>query len=225
MSDVMQPAQVQGAPALPQVNLLPPSVHAKRKVAFLRVWLALGVLVVIFLMSVMAVAASWERKTAESELAEVQDRNASLQAEQSKYSDVPKVLRGLEAHQQARTMAMSTEVLWKPYLTAIAAATPLEVSIDNLSVTQDTVLTGSQSGTYGPLGTPGTVGIVSLSGRSLTIISVSDWEDQLSAIRGVTDVEVSSIEVGDDNGTTYFAVGATFRLTADAFANQFVTEE
>lgn len=225
MNDTMQPAQVPGAPALPQVNLIPPSIRARRRVAVARVWLGLAVLVVIFLVMVASVLTVWERNAAESSLADAQGRNANLQAEQAKYSEVPKVLRDLKAHQDARLLGMSTEVLWSPYLAAIASATPLEVSIDDLSVTQDTVLTGSQNVSDGPLATPGTVGQVSLTGRALTLVAVSDWQNQLSGIRGVADVEVSSAQVTDDNGTTYYAVGASLRLTAGAFANQFVSEE
>lgn len=221
----MQPAQVPGAPSLPQVNLLPPHVRAKRKVAVVRVWLALAVLIVIFLTSVAAVSTVWDRNAADSDLADVQDHNAKLQADQDEYSEVPKVLRELKAHQDARLLGTSTVVLWTPYLSAISAATPLEVSVDNVSITQDTVLSGSQAATFGPLGTPGTVGLVSLSGRSLTLISVSDWQDQLSSLPGVVDVEVSSIQRSDDDGIAYYSVGASFRLTADAFTNQFVTEE
>lgn len=225
MSDTMQPAQVPGAPTRPQVNLLPPSIRARRRVAVARVWLGLAVLVVIFLTMVAAVATLWGRNAAESELADVQGRNANLLSQQAKYSEVPKVLRDLKSHQDARLLGMSTEVLWSPYLAAIASATPLEVSIDNFSVTQDTVLTGSQNPSNGPLGTPGTVGQVSLTGRALTLVAVSDWQNQLSSIKGVVDVEVSSVQVTDDNGTTYYTVGASLRLTAAAFANQFVSEE
>ena len=225
MNDTMQPTQVPGAPSLPQVNLLPPSIRARRRVAVARVWLALAVLVVILVTIVAAVATLWERNAAESDLADVQGRNTNLLAEQSKYSEVPKVLRGLKAHQDARILGMSTEVLWSPYLAAIASATPLEVSINNFSVTQDTVLTGSPNSSYGPLGTPGTVGQVSLSGRALTLVAVSDWQKQLSSIRGVVDVEVSTVQLSDDNGTTYYSVGASLRLTSAAFANLFVSKE
>ena len=225
MNETMQPAQVPGAPSLPQVNLLPPHLRAKRKIAVVRVWLGLGLLVVVLMTILAAVATVWEKQLATADLVDVQDRNESLLAEQTKYSEVPKVLRDLKAHREARTFGMSTEVLWSPYLAAIASATPVEVSIDSLSVTQDTVLTGAQNTSFGPLSTPGTVGSMTLGGRSLTVISVSDWEDQLSSITGVADVEVTSVEVGDDNGTIYYSVGATLRLTPDAFANQFVTEE
>lgn len=225
MNDTMQPAEVPGAPSLPQVNLIPAHVRAKRKIAVLRVWLALGLLIVLFLTISASVAAVWEKRLAESDLVDAQDRNSSLLASQAKYSEVPKVLHDLQVHQQARTFGMSTEVLWSPYLAAIAAATPVDVSIDSLSVSQDTVFTGAQNSSAGPLSTPGTVGVVSLSGRSLAIISVSDWDDALSKITGVVDVEVTSIEVNEDNGTTYYAVGATLRITPDAFANQYVTEE
>jgi hypothetical protein len=120
---------------------------------------------------------------------------------------------------------MSTEILWSPYLAAISSATPLEASVNTLTVTQDSAWAGSSGQAAGPLSTPGTVGQVSLSGRALSITAVSNWQDGLSSLKGVTDIDVASVQVTDDNGSIYYAVSATFSLTADAFANQFVTEK
>ena len=103
--------------------------------------------------------------------------------------------------------------------------TPVDASIDTLTVSQDTVWTGSQIQAVGPLGTPGTVGLVNLTGRALTTHAVSDWQDALSKLRGIADVQFTIIAISDDNGIIYYAVSATFTLTPDAFANQFVTEK
>jgi Tfp pilus assembly protein PilN len=221
----MQLAQVPGAPRLPQVNLLPPDVRARRRAAFARWWLALAVLVVVLVTILAAVSASWDKKSAESELVGIQSTNDSLVQEQAKFAEAPKALQELKARESARTVAMSTEMLWSPYLAAISSATPLEASIDALAMSQDTVWTGSQNSAAGPLDTPGTVGLVSLNGRALTLAAVSDWQDALNALKGVVDVEVSSVEVSEDNATTYYVVTATFKMTPDAFANQFVTEQ
>lgn len=227
MSDItMQPAQVQGAPSLPQVNLLPAHVSAKRKLAVVRVWLALALLVVMLLNILAGVATLWEKQSALAEFADVQAKNDTLLHEQAKYAEAPKVLRALKARENARTIAMSTEILWSPYLAAISSATPLEASVTNLTVTQDSVLAGgSVQLAAGPLSTPGTVGQVTLSGRALSLKAVSDWQDNLSNLRGVTDVVMVTIQVTDDNGSTSYAVSGTFSLTADAFAKQFVTEK
>jgi len=226
MSDMaIQPAQVQGAPSLPQVNLLPPHVTAKRRLAVVRVWLGLALLIVVLLTISAAVVTLWEKQSALSQLADVQATNDTLLHEQAKYAEAPKVLRALKARENARTIAMSTEVLWSPYLAAISAATPLEASVNTLTVTQDTAWVGNTSQVTGPLSPPGTVGLVSLNGRALTLTAVSNWQDALSKLKGVTNVEVASVQVTDDNGSIYFAVSATFSLTADAFANQFVTEK
>ncbi len=226
MSDMtMQPAQVQGAPNLPQVNLLPPHVRVKRKLAVIRVWLALALLLVVLVTILAAAATLWQKQSAESKLTDIQATNDSLVHEQSKYAAAPKALRALKARVTARNLAMSTQVLWSPYLGAVSASTPLQASIDSITVSQDTVWTGSQNQAVGPLGTPGTVGLVSVTGRALTLYAVSDWQDALSKLRGIADVQFTTIQLSDDNGTIYYAVSATFTLTPDAFANQFVTEK
>jgi len=221
----MQMAQVQGAPSLPQVNLLPPHLRTKRKLAVVRRWLALALLLVVLFVIAGSAAVAWEGQAADSELVEVQDANDALVLEQTKYAEVPIVLRNLAAHQEARTLAMSTQMLWSPYLAAIASATPLEASLDTITVGQDTVWTGSTTVSNGPLDTPGTVGQVSLSGQALTLTAVSDWQDGLTELKGLADVQFSSIEVSDDGGGVYYTVNATFMLTPDAFANQFATEQ
>jgi len=226
MSDMtMQPAQVQGAPSLPQVNLLPPHVRVKRKLAVVRVWLALALLVVVLLTTLTAAATLWQKQLAESQLADIQATNEKLQHEQTKYAEAPKALRALKAREAARTLAMSTEVLWSPYLAAISASTPAEASIDSMTVSQDTAWTGSQNQSVGPLGTPGTVGLVSLTGRALTLYAVSDWKDGLAKLKGIADVQFTTIAISENNTIVYYAVSATFTLTPDAFANQFVTEK
>ena len=127
MSDMaMEPAQVQGAPSLPQVNLLPPHVSAKRKLAVVRVWLALALLIVVLLTILAAAATLWEKQSAASQLADIQATNDALLHEQTKYAEAPKALRALKARESARSVAMSTEVLWSPYLAAISAATPVQ---------------------------------------------------------------------------------------------------
>ncbi len=225
MNDAMQPAQVPGAPSLPQVNLLPPHIRAKRKIAVARVWLGLALLVVTLLTILAAVATVWEKQSAVSDLADIQARNDSLQQDQLQYAEAPRVLRELKARESARAVAMSTEVLWSPYLAAISSATPLEVSIETVTVSQDTVWGGGTGLSAGPLSTPGTVGLVNINGRALSLAAVSDWQDSLSKLKGVVDVEVSSIEIGAEEDSVYYAVSATFSLTPDAFANQFVTEQ
>jgi len=225
MNDTIQPAQVPGAPSLPQVNLLPPHVRAKRKIAVVRVWLGLALLVVVLLIILAAVVTVWEKQSAAADLADIQARNDTLQQEQLQYAEAPRVLRELKARESARAVAMSTEVLWSPYLSAISSATPLEVSIDTVTVSQDTVWGGSTSLSAGPLSTPGTVGLVNINGRAQSLAAVSDWQDSLSKLKGVVDVEVSSIEIGAEEDSVYYAVSATLSLTSDAFANQFVTEQ
>lgn len=225
MNDVMQPAQVPGAPSLPQVNLLPMHVRDKRKLAVVRVWLVLALLVVMLLTILAAVATLWEKQSAESEFVDVQNSNQILVQEATKYSEVTKVLRELDARESARTSAMSTETLWSPYLAAVSSVTPLEASIETFTVTQYTLWGGAPAQINGPLSTAGTVGEVSLTGRAQTLGATSAWQDGLSTLRGVVDVELSSVEIADTDGSVYYAVSATFKLTPEVFANQFVTEQ
>ncbi|WP_062386889.1 hypothetical protein [Demequina iriomotensis] len=229
MSDTMTrefiKAEVPGAPLVPSVNLLPPQVKARRRLNAVRLWVVLGMLLVVLGVALVAVWAVMQKQSAEQDLVNIQDTNQALLTQQGQYAEVTRVIADLGAVTEARDSAMRTEVLWSPYLAAISSATPLEASIETFSVTQDTLWTGSSTAAAGPLATPGTVGAASLIGRADTLATVSDWEDALNALTGVVDVDVSSVAVADEDGTTYFTVNATFSFTSDAFAGQFTTEE
>ncbi|MCB2175881.1 MAG: hypothetical protein KQH57_08735 [Actinomycetales bacterium] len=215
---------VPGAPSVPQVNLLPPEVRASRVLGRLKVWLGVGLLAVVLGVGLGFVWAAWTAKQAEQDLAEVQDRNQSLLAQQNQYAEVPTVLRQLSDLTDARSFGMQAETLWQPYLAAIAAVTPTEVSVVDVSVNQVTPWSTSVTALPDPLATAGTVGNVSITGRSQTVPDTSTWEDGLAAVPGVVDVNVVTVQLSADQEKTFYQVTATMNITTDAFANRFVAE-
>jgi hypothetical protein len=212
---------IQGAPAFPQVNLLPPEIRAGRSLGKVKTWLGIALLSLVLLLAAVFVLVTWNEKQAEETLAETQDRNAALLAEQAQYAEVPQVLGAISNLSDARTYAMQTDVLWQPYLAAIAAATPPEVSIDLLTVTQSNVWATSAAPVESPLATPGTVGTVSLSGRSLTVPNTADWEDALAALPGITNANIVSVQLSSEEDSVYYQVTGSIQLTMDAFSGRF----
>ena len=86
----------QGAPRLPQVDLLPPEVRAGRGLSQLKRLLALGLVVVVLLAGVAYGWAYLAEQSANDHLADSQDEAAALVREKQKYAEVPAVLKALE---------------------------------------------------------------------------------------------------------------------------------
>ena len=83
---------IDGATALPQVNLLPSSVRARRALQRVKVWLVIGLGVVLIAALLAYVFAMLSASSAEDELDEVRAYTQRLLTEQAKYSEVPVIL-------------------------------------------------------------------------------------------------------------------------------------
>jgi len=203
-----------GAPGLPQVNLLPPEVRAARGLVNVKRWLAVGVGVVLVVIGLVYVFALLQRSSAESALATTQATTASLQAQTNKYAEVPRVLGDVKRINDARTIGTSTEVQWKPYIDAIAATLPPNVSIDIFSVTASTPWF-AQTALQDPLLVPGTA-TISFTARATALPDDAAWMDALNTIPNVTQASLVSADATTDGGEPYFAITANVQVSATA---------
>lgn len=210
-------------PGLPQVNLLPPEVRAARGLRVVKRWLVLSL---VFLLVLIAGAYVWslmERATAQDALAQAQAETARLQAEERQYAEVPLVLRSLDDTTTAREVGMSTEVTWKPYLDAITAVLPDDVSIESFTLGGATPMTAAPPPSS-PLEAP-SLGRLSLTGRTATVPDAAALIDALDSIPGFADAWVSSATVEGVDGETYYLINATVQVTDAARALRFAAVE
>jgi Tfp pilus assembly protein PilN len=210
---------VSGAGALPQVNLLPPEVRAARGLVHTKRWLAMSVGVVLVVIGLVYAFAVMARSSAEQELATEIDTTTRLQAEATKYAEVPRVLADLGRTKSARTLGTSTEVLWKGYLDAITAVLPPNVSIDTFAVTQSTPWE-SATAPEDPLGTPG-IGTITFSGRASTLPDNAAWLDALDSIPNFSHPTFSAATITALDGPAYYTVSSTVEVDLTAVANRF----
>ncbi|NUU17659.1 fimbrial assembly protein [Cellulomonas humilata] len=208
-----------GGPALPQVNLLPPEVKAARGLVNTKRWLAVTIGVVLVLIALVYVFAILARSTAENELATEQDQTTRLQAEVSKYAEVPQVLSNLDRTEAALTLGTSTEIMWKGYLDAIAAVLPPNVSIDTFNVSQATPWTAAQP-VQDFLAAP-SVGIITFTARTSTLPDNAAWLDALATIPNLSNPTFSAAAVTAQDGEPYYTVSASVQVQSGAFALRF----
>jgi len=208
---------------LPQVNLLPPEVRAARSLAVVKRWLGLGLAAVLALVAISYVGATFVRSSAESDLADAQSETQRLEQEQTKYAEVPKVLGDIKLVGDARLSGTSTEVMWRPYLDAVAAVLPANVSLESFNVTAATPLDGPVA-PNDPLQGP-SVGSIAFTGRSTTIPDTSAWIDALASVPGFSDPWVSSVAVTQEDDSIFYTVSSTVQLTDAAYAHRFAATE
>ncbi len=170
------------AVGLPQVNLLPPEVRAARGLVHVKRWLGVSLIVVLILSVLMYGFAVLANSSADADLADAQTQAATLATEQAKYAEVPLVLSELKRTDDAREQGMSTEILWKPYIDAIAAVLPPGVGIESMTVTQATPWLDAQPSTEALLD-PG-VGTIVFSVHTATLPDSSAWLDAVNSHPG-----------------------------------------
>lgn len=212
-----------GAPPWPQVNLLPPEVHAARTLGRVKRWLAfILVLAVLAAGGVVALGILAER-SAQAELAVQQRTTETLLEEQRQYAEVPVVLSQLEDIRAARELGMSTEVLWRDYLAAIAATAPEGISIETFSG----VVPGPAEApptVVNPLDVAG-IGTLTFSANSRTVPDTAAWIDALAAIPGLKDPWFTTAVFTEGEEGAYYSVSGTVQVDATALAKRFADTE
>ena len=208
----------------PQVNLLPPEVRASRAVRVGKRWLAIVVVIAIVIAAGVVAAAVLAQRGADQQLADAQLRTAQLNAEKEKYAEVPIVLAAIDDTTRARALGTQTEVLWAPYLRAIASTTPDGVSIDTLSVSAPwprPVASMAQN----PLAAD-SVATIAFTARSLTVPDQTTWLDGLGTIPGFADAWLSAASWTEPEVDVagYYTVTGTVEVSETAWAQRFADE-
>jgi hypothetical protein len=205
----------------PQVNLLPPEVRAARGLKTVKRLLVMALVLVVLLCGATVVFARNDKATAAAGLTTAQDKTTQLKAQEKKYADVPRVLGLLDNTTRARSIGMSTEVLWTPYYQAITAVLPQDVSFDTLQVTEADPMTAAPPPST-PLQAP-SIGKIQFTARSKTLPDTAAWIDALNSIPGFGDAWVSSAQAqsGTSANDVYYNVTATVQVRNAALAHRF----
>lgn len=200
----------------PRVDLLPPSIKAKKKSKAQRKVLAAAVLAVVVLMGGGIAAASWQASRSEMKLAAAQQRATELLAEQLTYADLRHVQDEVDRTGTARQVGASTEVDWKTYFDGIRALLPGDVTIDTISVDSESPLAPYQQPTV-PLQAE-RVATLEIGLTSPSLPTVPEWLVGLKSLPGYADGTPGSIS-RSDTGT--YQVNLTLHINQGAYSNRF----
>ncbi len=205
-----------GAPALPQVNLLPPEVRVARTVSRVKQWMGVSIVIALLAVAAAYFLAADDLSTAQRERETSQRGTDQLLAEKQNYREVPVVLAALEDAQSARFLGFSAEVLWADYLGAIEAVLSPGMSIDTASVavvtTADVEIPFEERAWY----------TLTFAGRSTTVADIPDWIDGLDALPGLSGARMDVASITGDDAVSYYEVTTSVRVTSGAMASRFI---
>lgn len=211
---------VAGAPRLPQVNLLPPSVKERRQLQRLKS-LLLAVLVAVVLLG----AAAWfftanMASNAQADLDAEQTRTSQLLAEQAKYSAVPTVKGQIEASEAARALATDPEIYWKALSDQIILGLPEGVRVGVIDVATTSPLAGTPAAPDAV--TEQGVATVKVVVESPTVIETSAFLDVLEGIPGFMEATVTSETLGENEELQpMYEVQTSVQVDTTVYANRF----
>jgi Tfp pilus assembly protein PilN len=211
-----------GAPRSPQVNLLPPEIRARRVLGRVKMSLGVVLLVVVLLAVAGYFGSSAVERSAAKDLAGKQSDVEVLVAEQAKYAEVPLLKAQLSAAKTARTLGMSTEVLWKGYLGAIQTVTPTDVTISSLTTELPNPVL-ARSASAAPLNAP-SLGSISFVGQARALPDLSTWMEALNGIPGLADATFATAALIDTDGVVYYDISTTVQVNGTAVASRFAAE-
>ncbi|MFM9877194.1 MAG: hypothetical protein ACKVOG_05005 [Rhodoglobus sp.] len=203
----------------PRVNLLPPEVAQRKKARSARRGLVALVILVLLAVAGGYAFAAVQVELARAELAAAQARTAELLGEQLKYSEVTAVGGQVLGVTSARTVAVSTEVLWNDLYKLIRDRLPEGTTLASLIV-DGRAPWEPEPVPAGPLRQP-RVATVTFVISSPGPIAIEPFVAKIADLDGFADITPDVVERSESLYSTTF----TYNLTMDALSGRFAAGE
>ncbi|WP_426566856.1 PilN domain-containing protein [Angustibacter sp. McL0619] len=204
---------------LARVNLLPPEIEQGRKLKRTQALLGVGLAAVVVVMAGVYLTQVSDRQKAENELASAKAETVRLQAEQTKYADVPHTIEAIDAAETARSTAMAQDVEWYRTLNNLSLTLPAHVWMTSLNVSVAAPTTAAAGATVTPTTTG--IGSVSIQGVAMDHPDVATWLDVLGRQPGMSDAYFSTSAKGLIGETSVVNYSSTATLTQDALSHRY----
>ncbi|HTY72459.1 MAG TPA: PilN domain-containing protein [Actinomycetes bacterium] len=205
---------------LPKVDLLPPEIAEEAKFRTLRVALAAGVGASVVLVGVLWYSAHSSVSGAQQDLASAQTQQVALQAEVTKFADVPAAYSAVQTAQTQLATAMGHEIRFSYVLNDLSMTIPSKVWLTQLSLTEDI------DGTAPPVGSWGDTGVAQMTvqGVAFRYPDVAAWLEMLGKGSYYTDPYFSDAHAGvaiDNHNNVVFTSNVV--LTDKSYSNRYTT--
>ena len=190
---------------LPRVNLLPPEIGAARRLRTLKAGLGAGVGASVLVVGALVLLAAGQVSAAQDDLDASKARGTALQAETTKYDEVPAVYAAVAAKQAQLELAMGREVRWSYFLNDLSLTTPGKVWLTSVAITQNvdqSAVAAPVAPTYGTTG----IGTLVVRGSGGTHNDVAAWLRSLAGQKAVADpyfTRSTEEKIGDQDSVSF----------------------
>jgi Tfp pilus assembly protein PilN len=215
-----------------RIDLLPP-VYAQRRLERRNIVLVVVAGMVIFLLLFgWWVILGFRINAAESDLADVQARNATLQAEIAELQEFVELQNEVDSKRAALQTVFVGDLDWPSIMTEIAMVIPGEVWLTNLSASAGATEGATAVGTEtNPIriasGEP--VGRIQFQGESLTMPGVAKWMIRLESVQEFFAIYLNRAgsvgDTGEETTVPTFTFDSTLELGPEALSGRFQQRE
>lgn len=218
-------AQTQSAPPLPasaaaypRVNLMPEAVAAEARVHRAKMSLVAAVVASVAVVGGLYAMAYGSVNSAQDSLDAAAAKSAVLNAELTKYADVPKVQAQLTATRGQVATALGADVRWSVLLNNLSLTMPPGTSLVTFQGAIKNTVSSSSTGNAATdnqftsvLGHPG-IGTINYTGEALGYPQVAAFLDTQAKQNSLMDSYVNSVAANTDSSTG--GKGYTFKSVA-----------
>lgn len=219
--EVPAPALPTSAAAYPRVNLMPEAVAAEARVHRAKMSMVAAVVASVVAVGALYFMAYGSVNGAQDQLDAATAQSATLNAELTKYADVPKVQAQLASTRTQVSQALGADVRWSFLLNNLSLTMPPGASLVSFQGTIKQTVAGAAAATtptgdnafVSVLGHQG-IGSVSYSGEALGYPQVAAFLDSQAKQNSLMDSYVNSVTVNTETSGAGAGEGVTFKSVA-----------
>jgi Tfp pilus assembly protein PilN len=196
---------------LPRVDLLPPEIHAARRLRKVQTGMVAGVAAAAVVVGGLWFVANAEVGREQTRLETAQAQQIKVNKQVQSLSDVDQQYRDVESRQELLSTAMGSEVQWSGYLNDLALQVPTGVWLTNMTVAPASASTASGTSN---------VATITFSGSARAHNDVAVWLESLARQRGYADPYFTTSAETDD-GARVVTFTSSVTVTTEALSNRY----
>jgi Tfp pilus assembly protein PilN len=196
---------------LPKVDLLPPEIHAARRLRSVQTGMVAGVAAAALVVGGLWVVANAQVDREQGRLEAAQTRQIQVNRQVQSLADVAQVYRDVEARQELLSAAMGSEVQWSGYLNDLALRVPAGVWLTNMTVSPANGVAEAATG----------IATITFTGNARAHNDVAVWLENLARQRGYVDAYFTTSAESTAGSTKVVSFTSSVTVTSEALSNRY----